>query len=159
MLLIHHCIETYQERSGPGRMPTMRYIEKEAWFWARQEILSYDDAEEHIRREAEKKESLHRLKEVLQIRGRDMTASERKYAEGWLELGFSPEALAIAYDRTVLSTGRLVWKYMDSIVRSWAEKKLFTPQEIEAGDARQKPRASAADIPPPTPLRRLRALM
>ena len=26
---------------------------------------------------------------------------------------------------------------MDSIVRSWAERKLFTPAEIEAGDPRR----------------------
>ena len=46
MLLLHHCVEEYQARSGAGRMPTLRYIEKEAWFWAEQEILSLDAAEE-----------------------------------------------------------------------------------------------------------------
>ena len=35
MLLLHHCVEQYEARYGPGRRPTMRYVEKEAQFWAR----------------------------------------------------------------------------------------------------------------------------
>ena len=58
MVLLHHCIEVYQTRSGVGRMPTMRYIEKEGWYWAEQEILDLDAAEEHIRREKQKAEAL-----------------------------------------------------------------------------------------------------
>lgn len=137
MVLLHHCIEEYQARSGAGRMPTMRYIEKEGWYWAEQEIMDLDAAEEHIRREKQKAEALEQVKEVLQIRGRELTATERRYAESWLNLGYEPEALAIAYDRTVSSTGKLAWKYMDSIVRSWNEKRLYTPEEIEAGDSRR----------------------
>lgn len=137
MLLLHHCIESYQERSGAGRMPAMRYVEKEAWYWAEQEILTLDAAEEHIRRERSRRALSEQVKAVLQIRDRALTASERKYVDEWLTLGYGPESLAIAYDRTVLSTGKLTWKYMDRIVRSWNEKRLYTPEEIEAGDARR----------------------
>lgn len=143
MLLIHHCIEEYQERNGAGRLPAVRYIEKEGWHWAEREILTLDAAEEHIRREKEKRSEAERLKAMFQIRDRAFTASERRYIDEWLALGFSADALAVAYDRTVLNTGKLAWKYMDSIVRSWAERKLFTPAEIEAGDPR---RAAAKPI-------------
>ncbi len=146
MLLINHCIEEYQEHSGAGRMPAVRYIEKEGWFWAENEILTLDAAEEHIRREKEKREETERVKAALQIRDRALTASERRYIEEWISLGFSADALAVAYDRTVLNTGKLVWKYMDSIVRSWNENRLYTPEEIEAGDPRRtsaKPAAPA----------------
>ena len=137
MLLLHHCVETYQARSGAGRMPTMRYVEKEGWFWAEQEILTLEAAEEHISREKQRQECAEQVKQVLQIRDRELTATERKYVESWLELGYGPETLAIAYDRTVSSTGRLAWKYMDTIVRSWSEKQLYTPEAIETGDARR----------------------
>ena len=136
MLLLHHCVETYQARSGAGRMPTMRYVEKEGWYWAEQEIMTLESAEEHLAAEKQRAERTEQVKELLQIRGRALTATERRYVEDWIALGFGPEALAIAYDRTVVSTGRLVWKYMDRIVRSWSEKRLFTPEEIETGDAR-----------------------
>lgn len=148
MLLINHCIEEYQERSGAGRMPAVRYIEKEGWFWAENEIMTLDAAEEHIRREKERREETERIKEALDIRGRALTAGERRYIEDWVSLGFSAEAIAVAYDRTVLNTGKLVWKYMDRIIRDWSEKKIFTPEEIEAGD----PRRAAAN-PSRTPER------
>lgn len=138
-LLINHCIETYQAQNGPGRLPPMRYIEKEAWFWAKNEIISLDAAENHIRREKERSLLVVKTAETLQIRGRTLTPTERKYIDSWLELGFMPEALAIAYDRTVVATGKLAWRYMDKIVRSWAEKGLLTPQDIENGDRRKMP--------------------
>lgn len=148
MVLMYHCIEEYQARSGPGRMPTMRYIEKEAWFWARQEILNLDAAEEHLQRERQRKETMAQVRAVLQIRGREFTAAERKHVEGWLAQGFGPEAIAIAYDRTVYHTGRLAWKYMDSILRSWDEKGLYTPEAIVSGDkAPQRQRPAAQPTP------------
>lgn len=149
MVLLHHCVEKYQAASGAGRMPTMRYVEKEARYWAGQEVNTLDAAEELIRRDAERRALTGQVKEALQIRGRDLTAGERKYVEDWLALGFSPEAIAIAYDRTVLSTGKLAWKYMDKILRSWAGKGLYTPAAIEAGDARRG--SNTAPAPEPRP--------
>ena len=146
MLLLHHCVEEYQAQRGAGRIPTMRYIEKEAWFWAEREILTLDAAEEHILREKQRHEAIGRVKEVLQIRDRELTETERGYVESWLELGYGPEALAIAYDRTVSSTNKLAWKYMDRIVQSWNEKQLYTPAEIEAGDARRSPNKKPVEV-------------
>lgn len=152
MLLVTHCIETYRESHGEGRVPTMRYIEKEAWYWAGQEIVDLESAEEHIRRENERKSSLYRTAELMQIRGRELSPGERRYIEGWLDLGFGPEALAMAYDRTVLGTGKLAWRYMDKIVRSWHEKGLHSPEAIQSGEPRQQRRpAEAEEAPRPAP--------
>ena len=146
LLLFTHCIETYRETHGEGRMPTMRYIEKEAWYWAEREIISLEAAEEHIRFEKEKKTLLFRSAEVLQIRGRDLSPTEKRYIESWLELGFVPESLAVAYDRTIIGTGKLAWRYMDKIVRSWHEKGLHSLEEVTAGDPRlsKKPQSDPA---------------
>jgi DNA replication protein DnaD len=148
MLLLHHCIEEYQTRNGAGRMPTMRFIEKEGWFWAEQEILTLDAAEEHLRMHRQRQEAAGQVKEALQIRGREFTATERKYVDSWLAMGFGAEAIAIAYDRTLARTGRLAWNYMDSILRSWSEKQLFTAEAISAGDPMQRPKRSAAAAVP-----------
>lgn len=143
-LLINHCIECYREAHGEGRMPTMRFIEKEAWYWAGQEIMDYDSADEHIRREKQRKSLVSRTAEALQIKGRELTPSERRYIESWLAMGFLPEALAVAYDRTVLGTGKLAWKYMDKIVSSWHEKGLHSVEEIASGDVRSRKKSEAA---------------
>ena len=147
MLLLHHCVEEYQARSGPGRMPTMRFVEKEGWFWAREEIMTLDAAEEHLRRGRERKEAVGAVMETLQIRGRELTPTERRYVEGWLALGFGEETIAIAYDRTVSRTGRLAWKYMDTILQSWSQKGLMTPEAIEKNDPRDRPKRGGAPDP------------
>ena len=149
MLLITHCTETYRESHGEGRMPTMRYIEKEAWYWAGQEIHSLEAAEEHIKSEKERRSRLHLTAEALQIRHRELSPGERRYIESWLDMGFSPEALALAYDRTVLGTGKLAWRYMDKIVRAWHEKGLHTAEQVLVGEPRQgkKPAVPAPPVP------------
>ena len=136
LVLLNHCVEKYQTRNGPGRKPTMRYIEKEAQYWAGLEIRSLDEAEAQISREKERQSSVAQVAEILQIRGRELTPAETKYITGWLDLGFGPETVGIAYERTILSTGKLAWKYMDRILRNWSEKQLFTPEAIAAGDTR-----------------------
>ncbi len=147
LLLLNHCIDEYQARRGPGRMPTMRYIEKEGWFWAKQEIWSLDAAERHLQLYRQRQAATEQIREALQIYGRGLTASEKNYIESWLALGFGADVIALAYDRTVSRTGRLAWKYMDTILRSWSEKQLFTPEEIEANDPMQRPKSAkpAAD--------------
>ena len=84
--------------------------------------------------------------DILQIRGRCLTQAEEKYALSWLDLGFEDGVIAMAYERTCLNTGALKWAYMNSILTSWHEQNLHTPEEILAGDAPRKPeqrRASA----------------
>ncbi|MGI6013582.1 MAG: DnaD domain protein [Oscillospiraceae bacterium] len=134
LMLIHFCCEEFAEKYGSGRIPSMRYIEKEARRWVDREIYTMERAEAYIRNEKEKQDAVMQVKQVLQIRGRDLSATERKYVSDWLDKGFGVEALAIAYDRTVVKTGRLQWKYMNSIVENWHEKNLHTPEEIEQGD-------------------------
>jgi hypothetical protein len=77
---------------------------------------------------------------MLQINGRALTQTEQKYIESWLDMGFGPDALEIAYDKTVVKTGRLQWKYMDSIVNSWHGKNLHT--------RRKSPPATTGRPPP-----------
>jgi len=145
VLLISHCVEVYEKKHGEGRVPTMRFIEKEAWHWARTEVLTFDTAEEHIRLEKEKEEDISKIKEALQIKGRSITATEEKYINSWLDLGFASESIAIAYDRTIIGTGRLAWKYMDKILSTWHEKNLHTSQEINDGDHRTPKTVKSGD--------------
>ena len=137
MLLINYEADSLRRRCGEGRLPTMRSIEREAFRWARLEILTAPQAEEYIAAEERRAEEAEKLRELMQLRDRAPSPTERRYMESWLQMGFRAEVLALAYDRTVTSTGKLAWAYMDKIVRSWAEKGLFTPEAVEKGDARK----------------------
>lgn len=148
MLLIHHCAERTRKRYGEGRLPTMYSIEKEAYRWCSREIMTLELAEEYLAALERQEETMGLLARTLQIGGRAPTPSERKYMEEWLAMGFPMEALELAYDRTVLGTGKLVWKYMDRILRSWQEKGLKNVREIEEKDGRGTPRRAQAAAAP-----------
>ena len=143
-LLIHHCLEFTCEKSGAGRLPSMKTIEKEAYVWFNREIITYDSAEEYLRARRHIEGELAEIKRVLQIQGRKLTPTERQYAEDWLEMGFDADAVEIAYDRTVVQTGTLHWRYMHSILTSWDKKNLHTADEIRVGDGKGKASPTAA---------------
>lgn len=146
MMLINYCVARCREQSTPDhpRRPSMRNIEKEAYNWVHQEILTLDQAEEYIRRQRERRDALGRAKAAVGIHGRELTPTETKYLSAWLDMGFDEDALAIGYDRTITNTGALKWSYMNKIMQSWHEKGLHSAEEIESGDPRHRPQQSAA---------------
>ena len=48
-LLVNHCIARSEERYGPGRRPTLRQIEKEGYYWARQGLFDQDSAARYLK--------------------------------------------------------------------------------------------------------------
>ena len=133
MMLLNYCVT-----ASKGRLPSMRYIEKEAYVWANREILTLEQAEEYIARSRALREKSAKTAELLGIRGRELTATERRYLASWLEMGFGEDLIEMAYDRTVTNTGGLKWNYMNSILKSWQEKGLFTPADVREKDGRKK---------------------
>ncbi|MBP5166651.1 MAG: DnaD domain protein [Oscillospiraceae bacterium] len=148
LILLSYCIEEQERRLGEGRKPTMRMVEKEAYFWARSDIFTLDAAEEYIKRKNERRKNSYEIRNLLGIKNRQLSTTEEKYIMSWLEMGFSSQAIAMAYDRTVLNKKELVWPYMNRIMESWHKKGLHSVSEIEAGDRRTSPaRAQASGAP------------
>jgi DnaD/phage-associated family protein len=137
--LIGHCVAQTRRQYGEGRTPTMRYIEKAAYSWERDGINTLEGAEDYIKSNEERRSKVSETKKIMQIRDRDLTPSEKRYIDGWLALGFTPEVIGFAYDKTVLKTGKLAWSYMDSIVNSWHGKGIHTLDEIEQRDGKTSP--------------------
>ena len=133
-LLLNHCAEDARRRLGPGRKPTIRQIEKEAYIWEREGLLDLELAERWLRKSTARSEKVDKLCELLGIRGRKLAPSEERFLNHWLEMGFGSEAVLLAYDRTVAKKGELTWSYMNRILENWHEKGLHTVQEIREGD-------------------------
>ena len=146
MLLIHHCKEEHEERYGATRHLGFAVIEKEAYVWFNREIMTYEQAESYLAELARRKSLAGEVQRAMGIRNRELSATERKYIMSWIDLGFGPEALALAADRTVTNTGELKWRYMNSIVQSWHGKGLHTVPEIEKGDRKGSDRPRQGDI-------------
>jgi len=131
--LVTHCISESRARSN-GRMPSIRYIEKAAYTWEREGILTLDCAEDYIKRLEARRSIRGEIKDSLMIKNRELSETESRYVDNWIAQGFRAEAAAIAYDRTVFKTGKLAWNYMDKIMSSWHNKGLYTAEEIMKKD-------------------------
>lgn len=144
-MLIGYCIDVFAEKYGSGRLPSMRNIEKEAYSWANKEIVTIEQADEYIRKSAEKRSRAGEIKTAMGIGSRVLTPTERKYMTSWFELGFDNDSILIAYDRTVTNTGALKWGYMNKIILSWHEKGIHTANEVAEKDSRSPAAAVRAE--------------
>ena len=162
MLLVHHCREEHEQRYGATRHLGFAVIEKEAYAWFNREIMTYEQAENYLAELDRRRSLAGEIQRAMGIRNRELSATERKYIMSWIDLGFGPEALALAADRTVTNTGELKWRYMNSIVQSWHSKGLHTVEEIERGDRKSSDRSRRGDIAASAPdageLERMRKL-
>ncbi len=136
-LLVTHCMEEARQRYGPERPPTLKQIDKEAAQWERDGIDTEARAEAYLAELADRKTLRQQVMGILSIFGREPSPTEARYINEWLSYGLSAELIGLAYDKTVLRTGNLSWKYMDTILKSWHDKKLLTPEEVETGDVRK----------------------
>lgn len=134
LLLTARQIELTEEKFGPGRRPRMSEIKSSTYALKKKGIDTLEAAEEWIRRQDYLKSQEGKLMEAVGIVGRAPGDSERRFLNQWTEWGFGPEAVALAYDRTLMKKGSMVWPYCNGILRRWNDKNAHTPEEIKAAD-------------------------
>jgi len=134
VFMMHYCKEEIDRKYKGSRSPFIRYLENEAFEWYEENITDYDAAEKYVAEKRRKREKTEQYKKVFGIIGREYSPSEKKYAEAWAEMEFEDAAVSRAFDITVFNTGKLAWKYMDTILRNWHAKGLHTLSEIEAAE-------------------------
>ena len=144
-LLVCYCKERARLK-GSSRNPSLRSIEKEAYLWAEKGIDTLEEAIAYTQTQYVRRSRLGRLLEQLQIRGRNLTAGEERYAQQWLDWGFDEEAIAMAYERTCLNTGGLSWAYMNKILIRWQEAGMLTGEQIRAGDRPAVPKGGTGKM-------------
>ena len=143
-LLINYCVQKNRVR-GVQRAPSMRTIEKEAYRWADQGVETLEDAAAWSQHQLRLLSRVGEIRNDLQLEGRRLTMAEENYVRQWLEMGFGKKEIHLAYEKTCLNKGALVWPYMNRILLSWHEQNLHTLAQIEAGDsapAKRTPKAS-----------------
>lgn len=133
VLLVCHC-KDQAKKLGKTRNPSLRAIEKEAYKWADMGIDTMEEAAAYVKQQNLRYSMTGRIMEKLQIRGRNLTAPEKRYIKEWLEKGFDEETIGMAYERSCLNTGGLAWPYMNKILNSWHEQGLHTAQQVQSGD-------------------------
>ena len=131
-VLVSFCQERSVRRSG--RNPSLRAIEKEAYEWAERGIDTMEAAGAFIQAKNIYNSRLGKLMRLLQIRNRNLTPAEEKYAAQWLDWGISDELITMAYEKTCLNTGGLSWAYMHKILARWNDAGFRTAAEVRSGD-------------------------
>lgn len=146
-LLITYCIQKNRVR-GVHRAPSMRSIEKEAYHWADHGIDTLEDAAAYSQQQLQLQGQIGEIRNALQLEGRRLTMAEENYVRQWLNLGFGKPEIHLAYEKTCLNKGALVWPYMNRILQSWHEQNLHTLAQIEAGDGAPARRSAPKETPP-----------
>ena len=144
-VLVCYCKERARQK-GSSRNPSLRAIEKEAYAWAERGIDTVEEAAAFITAQNVRNSRLHRLMELLQIRGRNLTAAEERYAQSWLDMGLAEELIAMAYERTCLNTGGLNWAYMNKILQRWKEQGLHTAEAVRSGEQKAVPKGASGQL-------------
>lgn len=139
-LLVCHCVTRSEERYGPGRRPTLRQIEKEGYHWAQRGLFDQESASQYQRDWNVRRSAMSRYMQVLGLGDRRPVESEERYIADWMDKGFPPETVALAYDKTVFYKKELNWRYLNGILRRWHENGWHTEEEVRQSDSRKPSR-------------------
>jgi DnaD/phage-associated family protein len=129
LMIIEYCVS-----SGHGNI---RYIEKMALSWAEEGIDSHEIAESKICELEARRSFEGKIRSMMGITGRSLTAAERQHLNRWSQWGIPMELIQLSYEICVNRTGKLAFSYINSILSSWHEKG-FTTVEQAKGENQQK---------------------
>ncbi|MBR5485427.1 MAG: DnaD domain protein [Oscillospiraceae bacterium] len=110
----------------------VRYLEKTIYSWLEQGIDTYEKAEQHIIRIGESGGRENMVKSAFGIFDRALSAQEKKFVQSWYdELGYELPMIALAYNKTIDSIGKLSFPYINTILRNWHAKGFKTVQQAQ----------------------------
>ena len=148
-MALTHClqkIEYYNKAHGAARTMSMRTLEKECYDWANKGIVTLEQASKYISHDLNQLAPESKVKKLLGL-DRPLADSEKEYVRSWLDMGFDVDVIKLAYDKTVLSTGKLAWRYMNKILLNWHEKNLHTLQQVSTENKKQPVTAETNFVP------------
>ena len=151
-VLLHYCADTSRGPAGADRKPTMRYIEQQAYIWANRQINTMEAAEEYVEAQKAQRENENRIKRLLEIYDRSLISTEKAAISSWVAMGFSDDAIRLAYERCIDNIDRRSFSYINTILTSWHNAGIHTASEAEAKDpgrnrAAGKPAKKKAEVP------------
>ncbi len=143
-VLLNYCAEVSRGPDGADRKPTINFIERQAYTWVNRGISTMEEAEAYAEQQHAMRANEGRIKRILEIYDRSLTAKEKENIAAWFSMGFSDDAIALAYERMLDSIGKRSLPYMDTILRRWNEAGLHTADEIRMKEPAKKQAAAPA---------------
>ncbi|MCD8005603.1 MAG: DnaD domain protein [Oscillospiraceae bacterium] len=122
-----------------------RAIESFATELSTNNITTFFEIDAEIKRRTEYSTFENEVKRALFLETKP-TAKQSQFISSWQELGFSVEMIGEARERCVNQTNKLSFPYINKILQSWAEKRIFTLEALEADEAKRiKPAVSQSE--------------
>lgn len=134
IILLNYMADVSAASNGAIRHPTPYSIQREAYFWVHNGITTMEAAEKHADSQIKLHSSTGRIKSILEIRDRNLTAKETEYISCWLNYGFTEDAIALAYEKMINAIGKRQFPYMNTILTRWHEAGLHDAAAITANE-------------------------
>lgn len=123
--LIEYCVSNGHK--------SMRYIEKVALNWAKENIDNVDAAKAKV---AAFTNSCYPVLQAFGLQGRNPGSSERAFIVKWTdEYGFSMDMILDACNRTISTIHQPSFQYADSILQRWFKNGVRTQADVKTLDA------------------------
>lgn len=114
---------------------SVRYIEKIGEDWAEKEIDTFEKAAKRIASLESVNTLWNELKIMMGLDNPKPTSRQSEYLLKWSDsYGFSAEFIYFAYERMMDKTGKLNFKYMDTMLSAWHNSGFKTKDEVLADD-------------------------
>lgn len=122
---------------------SVHYLEKTAYALYNEGIITYTALEEYLA-EREKAHAFEtKIRKIMGIGSRALTAKEIKFTALWRDLCLSDEMLTLAYETTVNNTKSPSMPYMNKLLSNWREAGYKTAEDvIKASEEYKKKKAS-----------------
>ena len=126
--LIEYCCENGHK--------SLHYMNKVALSWKESGVETEKQAKDLVR---QRSRIYHKVVKSFGITGRALAEPELAFIDKWKkEYRFSDDMIEEACKRTILSIQSPSFEYTDAILKSWLEKKIMTPEEVEKADEDRK---------------------
>jgi len=126
-----------------NKKTNVKYIEEIALSWHQKGIITKESAMANLIREAEMKTAYGGVVKMLGISADKPVQGLKDKIERWMfEWNMDYSMIELAYERTVMNTGKFSLNYMDAILKKWHENGITKKEEAE----NEKPPAFKAGV-------------
>lgn len=130
-------IEILLDYCKANKQKNINYIEKIAIDWSEQNIKTAEVATQYIEKINKNYRAV--LRAIGQSGQDNVTTSQKKYIDKWLDdYALDIEIVMAACDKTVMTTGKPTFAYVDKILTTWYNAGISTVEQIEKLDSEHK---------------------
>lgn len=123
-------LEYYKTEKAKGRAIGTSYIGTMAKNWSEEGIVTLEAADERLRMLEASDRLWSEIVAVSGIKHRNPTIKQREMINRWSE-DFDMQMITIACDIMKENTDKPTLKYVDSVLKNWKKKGIFTPEAVD----------------------------